>query len=219
MPGHTIPGAPLPEHTIYMGLKFSYTLLAPIYDSIVASATGPMRQASIQRINSEKPLKILINGIGTGLDLSFLPSHHQYTATDLTPAMLDRCRTRLKQNNLKIDLHTADVMQLPFEDQQFDIVLMNLILAVVPDPLKALQEASRVLEPGGKIYIMDKFIKPGQLAPTRRLLNIFMRHIATRTDVVFEKLFEQCPQLTLLNDQPALLSGWFRLIDLQKKTL
>ncbi len=218
MSGRAVPGCTTSRAHYYMGLKFSYTLLAPIYDPIVATATRPMRQASIQRINSEQTLKILINGIGTGLDLPFLPAHHQYTATDLTPAMLDRCRVRLKQGKLKIDLHTADVMQLPFDDQQFDIVLMNLILAVVPDPLKALQEACRVLKPGGKIYIMDKFIKPGQFAPTRRLLNIFMRHIATRTDVVFENLLKQCPQLTLLNDQPALLSGWFRLIELEKKT-
>ncbi|VAW58158.1 hypothetical protein MNBD_GAMMA11-367 [hydrothermal vent metagenome] len=202
-----------------MGLKFSYTLLAPIYDSIVSSATQSMRMDSLQRLNNTEPQQVLINGIGTGLDLPFLPTHHKYTATDLTPAMLERCRARINQHSLDIELHTADVMHLPFEDQQFDIVLMNLILAVVPDPLKALQETSRVLKPGGKIYIMDKFIKPGQLALSRRLLNIFIRHIATRTDVVFEKLLEQCPQLTLLNDQPTLLSGWFRLIDLQKKTV
>jgi len=201
-----------------MGLKFSYTLLAPIYDSMVANATRPMRQTSIARLEQAEPQQVLINGIGTGLDLPFLPTQHHYSATDLTPAMLERCRTRLDQYELDIDLRTADVMQLPFEDQQFDTVLMNLILAVVPEPLKALQEACRVLKPGGKIYIMDKFIKPGQFAPTRRLLNIFIRHVATRTDVVFEHLLQQCPQLELLNDQPVLLSGWFRLIDLQKKT-
>lgn len=201
-----------------MGLKFSYTLLAPIYDSMVANATRPMRQTSIARLEQAEPQQVLINGIGTGLDLPFLPTQHHYSATDLTPAMLERCRARLDQYELDIDLRTADVMQLPFEDQQFDTVLMNLILAVVPEPLKALQEACRVLKPGGKIYIMDKFIKPGQFAPTRRLLNIFIRHVATRTDVVFEHLLQQCPQLELLNDQPVLLSGWFRLIDLQKKT-
>ncbi len=199
-----------------MGLKFSYTLLAPIYDSIVSSATQSMRISSIQRIEQSLPQNILVNGIGTGLDLQYLPAHHHYTATDLTPAMLDRCRSRLLQHKLDVQLHTADVMQLPFNDNQFDVVLMNLILAVVPDPLLALQEASRVVKPGGKIYIMDKFIRPGQFAPTRRLLSFFMRHIATRTDVVFEHLLKQCPDLELTQDKPALLSGWFRLIDLHK---
>ena len=200
-----------------MGLKFSYTLLAPIYDSIVGSSTQAMRKSSLQRLHDIDAQQVLINGIGTGLDIPFLPTHHNYTATDLTPAMLNRCRRRISQHQLRIKLFTADVMRLPFNNNQFDIVLMNLILAVVPDPLKALQEAARVVKPGGKIFIMDKFIRPGQFAPTRRLLNILMRHIATRTDVVFEQLIEQCPQLEVLADRPALLSGWFRLIDLQKQ--
>jgi len=199
-----------------MGLKLSYTLLAPVYDSIVGASTQAMRIASLQRLNQSSPQHILINGIGTGLDIPFLPEQHHYTATDLTPAMLEKCKQRLTNNNIEISLHTADVMQLPFDDNHFDTVLMNLILAVVPSPLNALQEACRVVKPGGKIFVMDKFIRPGQFAPTRRLLNIFMRHIATRTDVVFEDLLKQCPQLKLLKDEPALLSGWFRLIDLQK---
>jgi len=202
-----------------MGLKFSYTLLAPVYDAIVASSTQAMRISSIQRLDVAPPQNILINGIGTGLDIPFLPKQHNYTATDLTPAMLDKCKTRLSHHDLKLSLHNADVMQLPFEDNQFDIILMNLILAVVPNPLLALQEASRVVRPGGKIYIMDKFIKPGQLAPSRRLLNILMRHIATRTDVVFEHLLDNCPKLKLIEDKPALMSGWFRLIDLEKINL
>ena len=107
-------------------------------------------------------------------------------------------------------------MQLPFEDNQFDIVQLNLILAVVSDPLKALQESCRVLKPGGKIFIMDKFLQRGDFAIIRRIVNIFMRHIATRTDVVFENLLTQCPHLTLTHDEPALMNGWFRLIDLKK---
>ncbi|VAW57216.1 probable phosphatidylethanolamine N-methyltransferase [hydrothermal vent metagenome] len=200
-----------------MGLKFSYTLLAPIYDAIVASATQTMRVTSIQRLNQSTPQNVLINGIGTGLDIPFLPEQNTYTATDLTPAMLKVCQTRVTQQpSLNIELHTADVMKLPFEDEQFDIVLMNLILAVVPDPLLALQEASRVIKPGGKIYIMDKFIKPKRIALVRRLLNVVMRHIATRTDVVFENLLQQCPSLILEKDEPAMMNGWFRLIDLKK---
>ncbi len=201
-----------------MGLRFSYTLLAPIYDAAIASATHSMRLDSIRRLDTNTPQHILINGIGTGLDLPHLPSIHQYTATDLTPAMLNRCEARLHQYPLDMQLQLADVMQLPFEDNHFDAVLMNLILAVVPEPLQALQEACRVLRPGGRIFILDKFLRPGELAPTRRLLNILIRHIATRTDVVFEELLHACPQLQLIDDQPSRFAGWFRLIDLEKTT-
>lgn len=199
-----------------MGLKHSYTLLAPLYDAVVKNATASMRKSSLQRLQIAGSQRVLINGIGTGLDLPYLPQHHQYTATDLTPAMLRYCQRRLEQYELQMQLHTADVMQLPFTDNHFDIVQMNLILAVVPQPLLALQEAIRVLKPGGKIFIMDKFLKPGQSAPLRKALNFLIRHIATRTDVVFEELLEECPQVKLVSDKSALLNGWFRLIDLEK---
>jgi len=199
-----------------MGLKFSYTLLAPIYDFVVSNATQPMRISSIHRLDITNRQSVLINGIGTGLDIPFLPKQHTYIGTDLTPAMLAKCQKRLEGTKLDMHLQNADIMRLPFPDNQFDIVLMNLILAVVPDPLKALQEAIRVTKPQGKIYIMDKFIPVGKLALIRRLLNLPMQHIATRTDIVFETLLEQCPQAKLLNDTPALLNGWFRLIDLEK---
>lgn len=199
-----------------MGLKHSYTLLAPIYDAVVKNATASMRKSSLQRLQIADSQQVLINGIGTGLDLPYLPSHHQYTATDLTPAMLKHCERRLMQYDLQMQLHAADVMQLPFNDNHFDIVQMNLILAVVPQPLLALQEAIRVVKPGGKIFIMDKFLKPGQAAPLRKALNLIMQHIATRTDVVFEELLEECPHVKLVSDESALLNGWFRLIDLEK---
>ena len=80
-----------------MGLKHSYTLLAPIYDAVVKNATASMRKSSLQRLQIADSQQILINGIGTGLDLPYLPSHHQYTATDLTPAMLKYCARRLTQ--------------------------------------------------------------------------------------------------------------------------
>jgi len=199
-----------------MGLKFSYTLLAPIYDVIVASPTQSVRQSSLKRLADIKPQNILINGIGTGLDIPYLPDQHIYTATDLTPAMLDICTNQLDKSSLNMKLHTADVMRLPFDDNTFDIIVMHLILAVVSEPDVALKEAARVLKPGGKIFILDKFIQPGQLAPVRRFLNIFVRHIATRTDVVFEKLLDTCPQLELIENIPSLFGGWFRLITLVK---
>lgn len=199
-----------------MGLKFSYTLLAPLYDTIVASSTQSMRSDSIARLHQQEAQHILINGVGTGLDIPHLPKHHHYTGTDLTPAMLKKCQSRLSQFPLNLKLISADVMQLPFDKAVFDQVLMHLILAVVPSPLLALQEASRVLKPGGQILILDKFLRPGQLAPGRRLLNIFMRHIATRTDVVFEHLLPNCPELKVIEDRPAKFGGWFRLITLEK---
>jgi len=145
-----------------------------------------MRRKSMARLNDINNKDILINGIGTGLDLEYLPDGARYTGSDITPLMLRRAEKRAQQSAIDIRLICADSQKLPFKKGSFDIIIMHLILAVVPDPERALQEADRVLKKNGSIYILDKFLRPGQLAPVRRGLNAVLRHIATRTDVVFE---------------------------------
>ena len=203
-----------------MALKHSYTLLAPVYDTLVSGPLDAYREKSLSRLQETENKRILINGIGSGLDIPYLPDDASYVGTDITPAMLERAKKRAsidtREPSLDISFQVADSQDLPFEDKSFDIVVMHLILAVVPDPVLALQEANRVLRPGGNIFIFDKFIRPGQLAIVRRLLSIFIRHIATRTDVVFEDVLRSCPKLEVASDEPALAKGWFRLIELKK---
>jgi ubiquinone/menaquinone biosynthesis C-methylase UbiE len=200
-----------------MALKHSYTLLAPVYDTLVSGPLDIYREKSLARLREVSDKKILINGIGSGLDIPYLPVGADYTGTDITPAMLSRAEKRAKKSALNINFRVADSQALPFKNDSFDIIVMHLILAVVPNPALALQEASRILKPGGQIHIFDKFIKPGQLAIGRRLLSFFIRHIATRTDVVFEDVLKTCPDLVLIHDEPALAKGWFRLIELHKQ--
>ena len=197
-----------------MSLKFSYTLLAPLYDFFVAGASRQPRRRSLGRLNNQAGEQVLISGIGSGLDIPYLVEGPNYHGIDLTHAMLRRAK---QQQAKQLQLYQGDVMALPFTHQYFDSIIMHLILAVVPEPLRALQEAERVLKPGGEILILDKFLNQGKSAPLRRLLSPIAGSIATRLDVVFEELLEQCPTLQLKSDQPALLKGWFRMITLQKR--
>ncbi len=55
-------------------------------------------------------------------------------------------------------LITADMTELPFPDNSFDLVLSSLAIHVVPTAegrAKAVAEAARVLAPGGRIAIAD----------------------------------------------------------------
>ncbi len=202
-----------------MALKHSYTLIAPFYDHAVERVFDGYRRRSLERLalDTEPPSQVLISGVGTGLDIPHLPAGPGYVGIDITPAMLSRAARRARQRpELDIELRVGDAMDLPFEDQCFDAVILHLILAVVPDSRRALAEAARVLRPGGRILIFDKFLRPGEGAWLKRMLNPLLRHVATRTDVVFEELLEACDDLRCLRDEPALAGGWFRHIELHK---
>jgi phosphatidylethanolamine/phosphatidyl-N-methylethanolamine N-methyltransferase len=197
-----------------MSLQTSYTLLAPFYDLAVAYALASARRRSIADLPQHSSLNVLINGIGTGLDLPLLPPAHHYVGLDLTSAMLERARPRRGQ--LALRLVQGDSQHLPFRSASFDIALLHLILAIVPDPVAALRETARVLKPGGRVLLLDKFLRAGQRAPLRRALSPLAARIATRLDVVFEEVLAGVLELKLVSDEPALARGWFRRIELRK---
>jgi len=199
-----------------MSLKTTYSFIAIFYDLMLEKATAHIRLKSISDVGDFKNKKVLFTGIGTGLDIPFLPKNADITGIDITPAMLKKAHKRASLHQCKIQLDEGDAMALPYQDNSYDIVFMHLILAVVPDSFKAMSEANRVLKNGGTLIIFDKFLKPGKIAPIKRFINIFIRHIATKTNVVFEPLLESQPQLNKISDEPVLANGWFRRIECKK---
>jgi phosphatidylethanolamine/phosphatidyl-N-methylethanolamine N-methyltransferase len=197
-------------------LRSSYSLIAPVYDAVIEKAMRKAREQSLLALPRSEPCDVLISGIGTGLDLPFLPQLHRYTALDFNAAMLSRAKAR--RTDLRIDWVLGDSMNLPFADGRFDHIVLHLITAVVPHPPLCLGEAARVLKPGGSIVLFDKFLREGQAAPLRRMLTPLSSRIATRMDVVFEEVLRSAPELEVLSDMPMLAGGWFRGILLRKMT-
>jgi phosphatidylethanolamine/phosphatidyl-N-methylethanolamine N-methyltransferase len=198
-----------------MSLKRSYAVIAPLYDLAISGPLAAARQRAIAHLPAQPALRVLINGIGTGLDLPWLPAAHSYVGLDLTRAMIERARPR--SSGLDAALVQGDSLALPFADGSFDIALLHLILAIVPDPARALRETARVLKPGGRVFVMDKFLRPNQFAPLRRALSPLTARIATRLDVVFEDIAAAVPALAVTRDQPLFARGWFRSIELVKR--
>ncbi|MBE2259953.1 MAG: class I SAM-dependent methyltransferase [Candidatus Accumulibacter sp.] len=196
-----------------MSLKHSYTLISPFYDAALARASRAARLKSLEFLPAS-PARVLLTGVGTGLDLPLLPAQHRYTGIDLTHAMLRRALPRAA--SLDFRSVQGDAQCLPFADGSFDHAILHLILAVLPDPVACLRETARVLAPGGRVLIFDKFLQPGQRAPTRRLLNPLVRRVATRLDVVFEEVLAKVPPLRVVSDEAVLAGGWFRLIRLRR---
>lgn len=198
-----------------MSLQTSYRFISPFYDIFLDRATAGARRRSLQRLPQQGAAKVLLSGAGTGLDFPYLYAGHHYTALDLTSAMLERSRKRA--GKLNMEWMQGDSMALPYADESFDYVVLHLIVAVVPQPERCLAEAARVLKPGGRILIFDKFLKPGERAWLRRSLSFLVAKIATRLDVVFEEVLAKNVGLRVISDEPALAGGWFRLIELHKQ--
>jgi ubiquinone/menaquinone biosynthesis C-methylase UbiE len=196
-----------------LSLKHSYTLIAPFYDRAIARATLAARRRSLAALSHEAG-RVLLAGVGTGLDLPHLPPQHHYVGIDLNRAMLRRALPRAG----RVDFQPVqgDAQRLPFADGAFDMAVLHLILAVVPEPADCFAEIARVVRPGGQVLVFDKFLRRGQPALLRRLINPLLRRVATRLDVVFEDLLTAAPQLALEHDQPALAGGWFRMLRLRR---
>jgi len=58
----------------------------------------------------------------------------------------------------RVEIHTADMTALPFANDSFDLVVSNVAVHNVkgqPDRAKVIEEAVRVLRPGGRVLIAD----------------------------------------------------------------
>ena len=98
-----------------------------------------------------------------------------------------------------------------------DAVVLHLILAVIPDPVRCLQEAARVLRPGGRVVVFDKFSRTRRPGAVLRMVNLVTRTLFTDVTRSFEDIRERSGVgLRIEFDQPALLRGLFRHILLRK---
>jgi len=73
------------------------------------------------------------------------------TGADFTPELLAQARESSSIAELNVDWNDADVEQLPFADQEFDVVLSQFGHMFAPRPAVAVAEMLRVLKPGGTI--------------------------------------------------------------------
>ena len=104
--------------------------------------------------------KLLDVAGGTG-DISFrflkrAGSGHA-TVLDLTEPMLLEGRKRAEAASLSDSLEwvVGDAMVLPFEDNTFDFYTISFGIRNVTRPQKALEEAYRVLKPGGRLMVLE----------------------------------------------------------------
>jgi len=60
----------------------------------------------------------------------------------------------------------ADGLNLPMQDDSFDLILSQAVLEHVPDPQRAVDELYRVLKPNGTMYVEIAFTQPLHAVPS-----------------------------------------------------
>jgi phosphatidylethanolamine/phosphatidyl-N-methylethanolamine N-methyltransferase len=197
--------------------RLRYTAWAPAYDAIVrAAGFDAARRLSIDALRLAAGNRVLIVGAGTGLDLEFLPSRVHVTAIDVTPAMLKHLERRAASTRNPVTAHIMDARKLAFPSSSFDAVVMHLILAVTAEPERALREAVRVLKPGGRIAVFDKFLQDGERPSLqRRLLNTMAKPLFSDLNRRLGPLIAGTP-LVIERDEPVGFGGTYRAVTLVK---
>ncbi|MFK4761422.1 class I SAM-dependent methyltransferase [Microbacterium sp. ZW T5_45] len=103
------------------------------------------------RVVSLSPRRVLETATGTGVVARFvlprLPAGASYAATDLSPPMLEFAASVL--SDPRVRWRAADALDLPFDDEAFDLVLCQFGAMFFPDRVRGYREALRVLSPGG----------------------------------------------------------------------
>ena len=118
--------------------------------------------------------EILDLGTGTALipiELCRRDEDCRVMAVDLSIHMLELARYNVEAAGVapRIQLAHIDAKHLPFAADRFAVVMSNSIVHHIPEPLAVLQEAVRILAPGGLIFFRD-LLRPESLAEVDRLV-------------------------------------------------
>lgn len=197
--------------------RLRYTFWAPVYDRVALAANfDDARRRSIERLRLGPGERVLIIGAGTGLDLPYIPGGVDITVVDVTPAMLRRLERRAAELGRAVTVRRMDARKLEFADATFEGVIMHLILAVMPEPERGIREAARVLRPGRRISVFDKFLRDDQLPSARRLaLNAIAKPLFSDMNRRLGPLAASA-SLVIEHDEDVAFGGMYRIATLRK---
>ena len=101
--------------------------------------------------NAPPRAKILDLGCGNGISAKLLnQADFDVVGTDISPLFLEDARA---WENPRLQYQVCDVMELPFENESFDVICSNELVEHLPDVQTALTEMMRVVCKGGRIVI------------------------------------------------------------------
>lgn len=161
-------------------MQLHFDGISEAYYKIVDSSPGSYgyyHKKELELIRKEiltsRSLKVLDAGCGPGRhSIEIARNGHELVAVDFSNGMVEKTRNGLSEQKLtgKAKILQADIRNLPFENECFDLVVNMEVLEHLPGYLadceKSIKEFYRVLKKGGKLII------EAPLKPHRIMLNL-----------------------------------------------
>ncbi len=117
------------------------------------------RAKTVQLSGAHRGDHVLDCATGTGdLALEFkekVGEEGYVLGTDFCEAMIEQAPAKSEKQGLEVDFEVADAMNLPYENDRFDIASIAFGIRNVDEPVKALGEMARVVKPGGSVVVLE----------------------------------------------------------------
>ncbi|QEE14296.2 class I SAM-dependent methyltransferase [Promethearchaeum syntrophicum] len=123
-----------------------------------------IKNLGIPEKSLQKKISILEIACSTGYNTCEIAQKYNcdIIGIDISEISIVLARERKKKLHLdNCEFKIADAMNLPFDDNTFDIVFAEAIIALLPEKGKILHEIMRVTKPGGCVGTLEAFIRSG----------------------------------------------------------
>ena len=98
---------------------------------------------------------------------------------DVTDEMLELARANQRKAGVtNVEFLKGDIQAIPLPDSSIDVVISNCVINLAPDKKKVLEEAFRVLRPGGRFAVSDVVVQGQVSAAVRRDIELWVGCIA-----------------------------------------
>ena len=150
--------------------KASYDRISRFYDYFAGPFERKFMNMTLEQLTVKKGETGLEVGFGTGYCLVEIArrveNNGKAYGIDISSGMLDITRKRLEKEGLadRVELYCGDVMNMPYEDNMFDVVFMSFTLELfdTPEIPAVLKEIKRVLKPNGRFGVVGMSKEDGE---------------------------------------------------------
>jgi arsenite methyltransferase len=158
-----------------LDLGYPADLLAAVPDAAAESFAGVANPFALGPLTPGE--RVLDIGSGAGTDslvaAQMVGSAGSVTGLDMTREMLARAREAAGEMGAEnVQFVEGEAERLPF-DEEFDVVISNGVIDLIPDKDAVYTEIARVLVPGGRIQIADVTIQNPVSEEGRRNIDLW----------------------------------------------